>query len=223
MRFLILILITISCSGYRYTQQDNPLTQYGINSLSIPMFHNYSNQPNVSGRFTRETYRLLTGFSGLKLSSGFNPNADALLIGIIKSPEKVSETLNAGSPRVAQDRSSKALESARPGVTRPKFSIPGTTEALLFVQVIVIKKPTEEELALLKSGIGDVVKLTSRVIFNETLPIRAQYTREIFDNNDVTDAISVTATQNEGVRRKTLDAMAEQTALNIRDMILYAF
>jgi hypothetical protein len=212
---LLLVLIFISgCSGYRYTQQDNPLSQYGITSLSVPMFHNYSNQPEVSNNFTRETYRLLTTYRGLKLKSGYHPESDAILIGIIKSPEPIYDTLTPNSLRVAQSKAANVI-----GDKRQNFYIPGTTDVTLTLQIIVIKKPTEEELTLLKSGLGDKVRLTSRVIFNDTIPLRAQYAREIFDNEEV----SVTATQNAGVQRKVIRSMAEQAAISVRDMILYAF
>ena len=214
MRWLLIFLFLTGCGGYRLSQQDNPLAQYGIDSLSVPMFHNYSNQPEVSANFTRETYRLLTSFKGLKLRSGYHPELDAVLIGIVKSPEKVNETLRPTNLRVAQDKAPNAI-----GDKRDDFYIPGTTDISMVLQVIVIKKPTEEELALLKSGIGDKVKLSSRIIFNETLPLRVQYTREIFDNEEV----SITATQNAGIQRKVLRNLSEQAAVSVRDMILYAF
>ena len=178
------------------------------------MFYNYSTLPDVSADFTRDTYSLLMNFAGLKLSSGYNANSDAVLIGIIKSPEKLSETLKRGSSRIAND-----IVPTATGEKRQKFSVPGTTIATLYLQIIVIKKPTEEELALLKSGIGDQVKLTSRVIFNEIIPLSGQYTREILDK----EGTQVIATQNAGVQRKTLEGMSKQAAISVRDMILYAF
>lgn len=213
MQWLLILLFISGCSGYRYTQQENPLSQYGIDSLSVPMFHNYSNQPEASGNFTRETYRLLSSYPGLKLHSGYRTDSDAVLIGIIKTPEKIFESQLPNNLRVAQKQADNATGD------RQDFYIPGTTIMQLYLQVIVIKKPTEEELSLLKSGIGDKVKLSSRVIFNETIPVRAQYTREIFDNEEV----SITATQNAGIQRKTMRTMAEQAAISVRDMILYAF
>jgi hypothetical protein len=214
MQWLLILIFITGCSGYRYTQQDNPLSQYGIQSLSVPMFYNYSNQPEVSNNFTRETYRLLSSYHGLKLRSGYHAESDAVMIGIIKSPEQIFETLIPGNFRVAQDKAGVAI-----GDKRQDFYIPGTTEVSLMLQIIVIKKPTEEELTLLKSGLGDKVKLTSRIIFNETLPIRSTYTREIFDE----EAVSITATQNAGIQRKVIRTLSEQAAISIRDMILYAF
>lgn len=208
------LLALVGCSGYRFTQQENPLLQYGIHSLSVPMFYNYSSISEVSAPFTRETYRLLTSFSGLKLRSGYDKNADAVLIGIIKSPEKIFETLRPGSPRDAQQVAKDAI-----GTKRPQFSTPGATIVTLSLQVIVIKKPTEDELALLKSGIGDQVAVSSKVIFNELIPLNSSFTREIIDGQGV----DVIATQNAGVQRKAVQTLSRQAAINVRDMILYAF
>ncbi len=207
-------MLLTSCSGYRFSQQDNPLAQYGIQSLSVPMFYNYSNLPEVQAEFTRETYRLLTGFSRLKLINGYKSKADAVMIGIVKSPEKMAETIRPSNLRVAQERAQTSL-----GGTRRKFYIPGTSDVSLYLHMIVIKKPTEEELALLKSGFGDQIKSTSKIIFNEVIPLRIQYTREVMDGAGT----QVVATQNQGVQRKIVKSLAEQAANSVRDMILYAF
>ncbi len=214
MRWLLILLFLSGCGGYRYTQQENPLAQYGIESLCVPMFYNYSNQSDVSGNFTRETYRLLSGYRGLKLKSGYHENSDAVLIGIIKSPEKVSETLSPSNFQKAKDTAPTAV-----GDKRLDFSIPVITNIIMGLQIIVIKKPTEEELSLLKSGLGDKVKLTSRIIFNETIPLRSQFTREVFDG----EPVNVTGTQNEGIRRKMMRSLSEQAAISVRDLILNAF
>lgn len=214
MRFAILLLTLFGCSGYRFTQQDNPLSQYGIYSLSVPMFYNYSNLPDVSGDFTREVYKLLSGFGGLKLKSGYHEDTDAVLIGIIKTEEKMSLTLLPMSLRPAQEKAPNAI-----GKSREKFYIPGATNMGMKLQVIVIKKPTEEDLALLRSGIGDKIKVNSKIIFNEVVSVAGSYAHEVLDN----PGTQVVGTQNLGVQRKTLKTMAEQAAANVRDVILYAF
>lgn len=178
------------------------------------MFYNYSNLSESHIDFTRETYRLLTGFSGLKLVSGYSKDTDAVLIAILKSPEKVMDTIRATNPRLAQEKAKESI-----GDKRQDFYIPGTSNVLIYLHVIVIKKPTDEELNLLRSGIGDQIKMTSKVIFNELMPLNAQYTREVLDRKGT----EVVGTQNIGVQRKVLKGIAEQAAVNIKDMILYAF
>lgn len=210
----IFLLILCGCSGYRFSQQENPLAQYGIQTLSVPMFYNYSNLSEVHTDFTRETYQLLTSFTGLKLESGYNRNSDAVLIGIIKTPEKLAETIRGSNLRLAQEKAGNAI-----GTNRDNFYIPGTSDVHLYLHVILIKKPTEEEMALLKSGIGDQIKSNSKILFNEIIPLHIQYTREVLDDRGV----EVVATQNYGVQRKILKNLAEQAAVNVRDMILYAF
>jgi hypothetical protein len=215
MRWLILFsLFILGCSGYRFTQQDNPLSQYGIHSLSVPMFYNYSNLPDVSADFTREVYRLLTGFSGLKIRSGYSDSTDAVMIGIIKSPEKMVDTIKPAGISQAQGKTPLSV-----GAKRPNFNVPGASLITLMVQVIVIKHPTEEELALLKSGIGDQIIMKSKVILNETIPIQASMSREFLDDSGT----QVMATQNLGVQRKTITSMSVQAAASIRDLIIYAF
>jgi hypothetical protein len=210
----VLLIILAGCSGYRFSQQENPLAQYGIQSLSVPMFYNYSNLSEVHTDFTRETYRMLTAFPGLKLKPGYNKNTDALLIGIVKSPEKLVETVQASNLRLAQKKAQNAI-----GTDREKFSVPGTSYVNLYLHVILIKKPTEEEIALLKSGIGPKIKSTSKVLFNEIIPLRIQYTREIMDD----EGVDIIGTQNHGVQRKIIKNLAADAAINVRDMILYAF
>ncbi len=52
----------MSCSGYRFQSKSNPFAQYGIRSISVPMFYNKSNFADVSGPFTREIYKTLLEF-----------------------------------------------------------------------------------------------------------------------------------------------------------------
>ncbi len=211
--FLILFFLA-SCASYRFSPQDNPLAHFEIKSLSVPMFYNYSNLGNTSAEFTREVYRLLTRFSGLKVVSGYSEKTDAVLFGIIKSDEKLAQTQASRSLRVAQETAPNSL-----GNSRQSFYIPGTSELNLVLHVVVIKKPSELEMELLKSGLGDKIELTSKVIFNQKIPLRAQFNREILDNAGT----QVIATQNAGVIRKTTRTLAENAAISVRDMILYAF
>lgn len=215
MRFLLLLCLLVGCSGYRFTQQDNPLAQYGIRSLSVPMFYNYSNLPEVSADFTRETYKLLSGFSGLKLKSGYHTSADAVLIGIIKTREKTAmQTQRPGSLRSAQAATPGTL-----GTSRQQFYVPGSVSLEARLQIIVIKKPSQEDLSLLQSGIGESIKSNSKIVFNEIIPLNSTYTREFLDDAGT----QVIATQNAGVQRRTIKTMAENAAISVRDMILYAF
>jgi hypothetical protein len=208
------LCLLCSCAGYRYAQVDNPLRQYGVDSLSVPMFFNYSSVPEVSSSFTRETYKLLSSFSGLKVYSGWSSKSDATLIGIIRSRDSISDVMRADNLRVAQSAAPEAV-----GTSRPEFYVPGSTSIGLVLQVVVIKSPTKEEIEILQSELGPQVAAQGRVIFNEIFHLNEMFLREIFDG----ESTSVIATQNAGALRRTKDAMAVQAAQQIRDMIFYAF
>ena len=82
-----------------------------------------------------------------------------------------------------------------------------------------MKHPTEEEIKFLKSGVGNARMISSKIIFTETIPITASFTREIYSGEGST----VIATQNRGAQKKTVRTMAQNAAVTFRDMILYAF
>ncbi|HLW56412.1 MAG TPA: hypothetical protein VKY27_03450 [Bacteriovoracaceae bacterium] len=214
MHYLLFLVFLLGCSGYRYGHPDNPLSQYGINSLSVPMFYNYSNLPAVGPEFTQQTYLQLMSFSGLKLNNGYSNNTDAVLLGIIRSPEKLTETLRAGSIRVAKSKAPDAI-----GDKRQAFYIPGNTRVILYLQVVLIRKPTEEEISLFHTEISPQIPLSSRVILNEMIPLSDSFVREVMDR----EGTQVIATQNSGILRKKVKSMAESAAETIRDLILYAF
>lgn len=209
-----LLGLLASCSGYRYTQTANPFQQYGVDSLAVPMFYNYSSVPEVASSFTRETYKLLTGFSGLRLRSGWVTSTDAVLIGIIRSQEKLNDVLQPKNLRVAQGVAEENI-----GDQRPDFYVPGSTQVNLMIQVVVVKRPSAEELALLRSELGPKLPPQGKILFNETFSLNETFNREFFDR----EGGSVVATQNAGALRRTKDTMALRAAEQIRDMILYAF
>ncbi len=210
----ILLFCAVSCSGYRFSQSSNPLSQYGVDSLAIPMFYNFSSQPEVAPAFTRETYRLLSGFSGLRLHSGWSEKADAVMVGIIRSPETVAGTQTPLNPQVAQAKAPNNV-----GSQRPRFPVPGATRVAMVLQVVVIKRPSSEEMQLLRSDLGPKIVPNAKLIFNETFNLSTSFNREIFDE----EAGRVVATQNAGALRRAREGLALQAAQQIRDMILYAF
>lgn len=201
-----------SCAGYRFQEKENPFAQYGVKSITIPMFYNKSNLSNVSAPMTREMYQMLSTFSGLELKSGKN-NADAVLIGIVDSPSQVKESREASNLRSAKNAAEDAL-----GENREDFYIPATTNVRANLRLILLKNPSEKEIELLKSSLGKFA-VGPKIIVNETIALNASFTRELYSGS----AIDVIDTQNRSALRSTIDDMAKNAAQNFKDMILYAF
>lgn len=213
-KYFFIFLFFISCSSYRFGDSKNPLSHYEIKSLSIPMFYNFSNFPDLSGDFTRETYRLMSRFNGLKIISGYDPASDAVLLGVLRTQERTWDSNNPKNLRVAQ---AKARESI--GNSRQSFYVPGSSEIDLVLQVLIIKKPTAEDFELLKTGLGDSNLSSSRIVLNQKISLKGLFNRELLD----AEGTQVVGTQNSGVQRRTLETLAVNAALSIRDIILYAY
>jgi hypothetical protein len=210
---LLTVFIMSSCADYRYQDLDNPFSQYGIKSLTVPMFYNQTSFANVSAPFTREVFRMLSGFKGLRLESG-KSNTDATLIGIVTSADSLKI-----ARRSTNSRGVKSILGENSLPDRNDFFVPSVNSLQMSLQIIVMKHPTDEEIKFLKSGLGNGTMISSKIIFTETVPLNSTFTREIFSN----EGMQVIGTQNRGAQKITVQSMAKNAATTFRDMILYAF
>jgi hypothetical protein len=212
MRFLFLLIFLSSCAGYRFQESKNPFAQYGIDSISIPMFYNHSNLTNISSPMTNEIYIMMTKFKDLKVKSGYK-KADAVLIGIITSNRKLSQSRTGSNLRSVKNAADELI-----GDNRGDFYIPSNTTVSAKLRLILIKNPSDKEIKLMKSSLGKFV-VSSKVIFNESIRVDQTFTRELY-----TDAsVVVVNTQNRSAVKKSIDDMAKSAAQNFKDMIIYAF
>lgn len=213
-KFVFLLLFSIvSCTGYKLTNRSNPFIQYGIRSISVPMFYNHSSYSNVSSIFTQKIHYLLTEFDGLEVVSG-QGNTDAVLVGIIGSREKINDASSSDDMRIARSISPDTLEGKR-----GEFYVPANTTNNLDIRFIVIKNPTQAELELLNSPYGKNIKANSKIIFNESIVVSREFNRELFSG----ESTQINYTQNRGAEKENLKKMADSAATTFKEMILYAF
>lgn len=213
------LLIFASCSGYQVKTRDNPFLRYEIRTISIPMFQNRSNLANVSGEFTKKIYQLLAGYKGLKVVPGARKSSDAVLLGIIDSPQYKNDTVEASGKNLVDSIlvKSESIDS------RETFFIPTGNQIKLKLRLILIKSPTDKEIEALNSKFGELITRSPRIILNETLPITYNFTRELlsFETNDTGG--NVTFTRNRGNLREAIISMANSASETFKSVILYAF
>lgn len=213
MRILLIIFLFSACSNYRFQSKANPFAQYFIDSLAVPMFYNHSNISNVSGVFTREVYHALLDFSDLKLTVS-DKKADAVLIGIISSREKLKDSISTVSSKSVKNTFGEdAL-----GKTREDFVVPSVNQMNLTLRIIVIRHPTAEEINFLQKDITQHA-LSSKIIFNEVIPLSESYTLKELRS----EGTQVLGVQNRGVEKQAVFNLAKKAAISFKDMILYAF
>ena len=210
---LFTLFLFSSCAGYRFQHRDNPFKQYGIKSVSVPMFYNQTPLANVSGVFTKEIFKMLTTFDNLKVVGG-NKKSDATIIGIIQSEGRVIDTIIPSAPRSIRNIDDKDLTNSR-----SEFYIPSASTVQIVLRIIVIKDPTVQEIEFLKSDMSKQDFVSSKIIFSELVPLSSAFTREVVTGKNG----EVIHTQNSGALKKTIISLSKSASETFREMILYAF
>ena len=125
---LILALISlISCSGYHFNTNNNPLIGYDIKTVAVPMFINRSVLPQLTAPMTKEIILALNDYTGLKVISGDSENSDAVLIGILESRNHYNEVVETSQSLFTEDEIATSIGSRSPFYypvqTRYNFSL----------------------------------------------------------------------------------------------------
>lgn len=209
----MLFFLLTACRGYHFRTQSNPFENYAVRTVAIPMFLNQSPIPNTSAPFTKEISLLLAQYPGLKIVNADTGHADAVLVGIINSKDKLSETVKANGYKVTNSVAPKSLNG------RSDFFVPFSTSVGLELRLILIKDPSSEEIKLLTSDLGTQLRGNPKILFNELLAVGGSFNREIFDEAGG----QVNFTQSKGAFDRTVKSMAQGAAGNFRDMVLNAF
>ncbi len=141
MRFFLffILILQAACSGYRFKKQTNPFENFGVKTIAIPLFLNQSSLPNTSAIFTQEISLLLSQYPDLKIVSDVH-QADAVLVGVIDSLDKYSETLKTTGHKITNSVAPKSLAG------RSDFFVPFSSEVKLMVNFILIRDPLDREL-----------------------------------------------------------------------------
>ncbi|MFZ4712432.1 MAG: hypothetical protein ACOYL6_01855 [Bacteriovoracaceae bacterium] len=210
---LLAILLVTACSGYRFKNQSNPFDNYGIRTVAVPLFLNQSPIPNAAAPFTKEITLLLSQYPGLEIVGADTGHADAVLVGIVNSKDKTSETIRTTGYKITNSVAPKALAG------RSDFFVPFATEIKLEVNLILIKDPSTKELELLSSELGASIRGNPKILFNETIQIVGNFNREIHDSAGT----QVNFTQNKGAQERTVKSMATSLSQSFKEMVLYAF
>lgn len=213
MRFLILFSLLLSCAGYKFRDKENPFMQFGIRSISVPMFYNHSSFANVEGVFTKEIFNTMLDYKGLTIKSG-QKNTDAVLIGIVESATRRKDSV---TPNIYSSVKNVYGGDVFKG-KRDDLYISSQNQINLRLRIIVIKQPTKEEIIFLSTKIGEKA-LGSKIIFNETIALTTTQSLKQLTG----ESIKVIGTQNRGIERKSINTLAENAASSFKDMILYAF
>jgi len=214
------MFLFVACSGYGFRGVENPFRNYGINSISIPMFVNKSIIPGVSGPFTAEIFSSLSHFKGLRLYSGENSKADAILIGVLESREHRNEVYNnaVGRRYISDGTALKQSIGARGG-----YYLNNQSAYVISLRIYLIKDPVWSDVALAKSDFGKYLAKGPKIILSETHAISQGFSRVLNSNLSSDDGGVVNFTNTKGVLDQSILAAAQSAASWFQGVVVSAF
>jgi hypothetical protein len=206
------------CAGYHFNNNNNPLIGYDIKSVSVPMFVNRSVLPQMSGIMTKEIVLALKDYSGLKVINGENNDSDAVLLGIIESADHYDDVVKTSATAYTNN-----VNIEKSIGNRTSFYYPSATTYDLRLRIILIKRPSAEEIDFLTKNNLGLARLHPKVVLQEEIPITGSFSRVVSDTLSNNSGGSVNFVKNKGILEKSLQDSCVQTAKNFKQVVLNAF
>lgn len=209
-------LTLAGCAGYHFNTSNNPLIGYDIKTISVPMFINRSVLPQLASPMTREITLALNDYSGLKVVSD-GGDADAVLIGIIESRDHFNDVVRTSQTLFTDQDVLKSIGN------RTSFYYPIQSAYEFQLRLILIKRPSKEEMELLTSELGPLVKAHPKVVLQDTINLSGTFDRVASPNMTTNDAGEVNFVKNKGIFEKSLQDTCYQAAQTFKQVVLNAF
>ena len=214
---LLCMLTLASCAGYHFNTNNNPLIGYDIRSVAVPMFVNRSVIPELAAPMTKEIVFALNDYSGLRVFSGDNDQADAVLIGVIESGDHYNDVVQTTQTLFSDDTIRSSIGSRSP------FYYPVQTSYQFSLKVILIKRPSKEELDLLTTDLGQYMKVNPKVVLMDTINISGSFSRVVGESTTPNAPGKTNFVKNKGIFEKSLQETSMNAAKTFKQVVLNAF
>jgi hypothetical protein len=214
---LLLAFLLSSCAGYRVRTKGNPFEDSHIKTLAVPLFVNHSLFPGVGPIFTREIMKVLSTYSDLRLQGSASEKSDAVLIGIVTSPDRYRDTFRTTQIKFTSGELKDSIGD------RAQFNVPTSSSYQISVRLVMIKNPSVEEKELIVSSLGEKILKSPRVIFNRTLSYTGNFNRESKDTVTSDSGGVVNYTKTKRFFEQTVESLAVSTAKDFEDLVINVF
>ena len=212
----LLALLLSSCAGYHFRRHSNPFVWYGVKSITVPMFVNQSILPNVAGPITKEIVMKLNRFPNLDVHVGETGDTDGVLVGIIYSSDELNNVLAPSGSSFTKGTLTDSIGARR------NFYLPTTTTINLKLRLVLIKRPSFEELNAVQSNPNTPMR-TAKIIFDKTLDLSHSFTLRAAERTTMDSAGVTNFTFNKSLIDKGIRTMAEDVAKTFQEVILDVF
>ena len=215
---ILLCLLTLSsCAGYHFNTNNNPLIGYDIRSVAVPMFVNRSVINELAAPMTKEVIFVLNSYSGLKVLSGDNDKADAVLIGIIESKNHYNDVVKTTQSLFSDNTIKSSVGDRSP------FYYPVQSSYEFTLRIVLIKRPSKEELDLLTTDLGQFMKVNPKVVLMDTINIAGSFSRVVGETTTPNAIGKTNFVKNKGIFEKSLQETSMNAAKTFKQVVLNAF
>ena len=205
------------CSGYHFNTSNNPLISYDIHTIAVPMFINRSVIPQLAAPMTKEITLALNDYSGLKVMSADTDKADAVLIGVIESRDHYNQVVTTTQTLFTSGDVGTSIG------TRAPFYYPITTAYNFSLRLILVKRPSKEEIELFASDMGAFIKAHPKVVLRDTIDLSNSFSRVTSPTSTANAPGEVNFVKNKGIFEKSLQDTCYQAAQTFKQVVLNAF
>jgi hypothetical protein len=181
------------------------------------MFVNRSVIPELAAPMTKEIVFALNDYSGIRVFSGDNDKADAVLIGIIESRDHYNEVVRTTQTLFTDDTVIESIGNRAP------FYYPVQTSYEFVLKIILIKRPSKEELELLTTDLGQFMKVNPKVVLMDTINITGNFSRVVGETTTKNAIGKTNFTKNKGTFEKSLQETSMNAAKTFKQVVLNAF
>ncbi len=215
---ILLCLMTLSsCAGYHFNTNNNPLIGYDIRSVAVPMFINRSVINELAAPMTKEIIFVLNSYPGLKVLSGDSDKADAVLIGVIESKDHYNEAVKTTQKLFSDNTIKSSVGDRNP------FYYPVQTSYEFSLKIILIKRPSKEELELLTTDLAQFMKVNPKVVLMDTINIASSFSRVVGETTTPNAPGKTNFVKNKGIFEKSLQETSMNAAKTFKQVVLNAF
>jgi hypothetical protein len=214
---LLVLMLMTQCSGYQVLNRDNPLAEYGISTIAIPMFVNHSSLKGVNRYLTTEMIRVLSSYHGLKVVVGEAPLADAVLVGIVTNSGHRNFDFTIGGKQLP----SSAVQQSRGN--RRDVHFPTSISYRASLDLYLVKRPTERDLKLLSSPYAKFALKNPKIIFHQGFGLSGSYSPVLSESSTLDSAGVLNFTKTDQIFINSMQGMAVSTAEHFRQVVLNAF
>lgn len=206
-----------SCAGYHFNTTNNPLIGYDIRSVAVPMFVNRSVIPELAEPLTREITYALNDYSGIRVYSGDSDKADAVLIGVIESRDHYNDVVKTTQTLFTDNTVKSSIGDRSP------FYYPVQSSYEFSLRIILIKRPSKEELELLTTDVGQYMKVNPKVVLMDTINVTGSFSRVVGETTTPNAVGKTNFVKNRGIFEKSIQETAMNAAKTFKQVVLNAF